>query len=60
MANPYLPALERMQDSVGVRGSMVVTGDGLVMASLLGHDLEEDRVAAMASSVGVWIFFRPL
>ena len=51
MANPYLPPLERMADSVGVRGSMVVTGDGLVMASLLGHDLEEDRVAAMASSV---------
>lgn len=51
MANPYLPALERMQESVGVRGSMVVTGDGLVMASLLGHDLDEDRVAAMASSV---------
>ena len=51
MSNPYLPPLERMQDSVGVRGSMVVTGDGLVMASLLGHDLDEDRVAAMASSV---------
>ena len=51
MANPYVPILERMNDGVGVRGSMVVTGDGVVVATSLGHDLEEDRVAAMASSV---------
>jgi len=51
MANPYYDILERMNNGVGVRGSMVVTGDGVVVATALGHDLEEDRVAAMASSV---------
>lgn len=51
MANPYVPILDRMNHGVGVRGSMVVTGDGVVVATALGHDLEEDRVAAMASSV---------
>ena len=51
MANPYVPILNRMNHGVGVRGSMVVTGDGVGVATVLGHDLEEDRVAAMASSV---------
>jgi predicted regulator of Ras-like GTPase activity (Roadblock/LC7/MglB family) len=51
VANPYTPILDRMNHGVGVRGSMVVTGDGVVVATALGHDLEEERVAAMASSV---------
>ncbi len=45
------PILDKLKEVVGIRGSMVVTGDGIVIASRLGHDLEEERVAAMASSV---------
>lgn len=43
--------LKRLNHSVGVRGSMIVTSEGIVVASEIGQDLEEERVAAMASSV---------
>ena len=51
MANPFVPILTKVNGGVGVRGSMVVTPDGLVVASALGTDLEEERVAGMASKI---------
>lgn len=43
--------LKSLNEVVGVRGSIVVSHDGMVIASSLGKHLDEDRVAAMASSV---------
>ncbi|MHC4600213.1 MAG: roadblock/LC7 domain-containing protein [Planctomycetota bacterium] len=43
--------LTRLNHGVGVRGSMIVTQEGITVAAALGGELEEDRVAAMASSV---------
>jgi predicted regulator of Ras-like GTPase activity (Roadblock/LC7/MglB family) len=45
-----LQVLESLNQEVGVKGSMVVTQDGMVVASRLGGGLVEDLVAAMASS----------
>ena len=49
--NIFAPILEKVNRGVGVRGSMVVTPDGIMVAAALGHDLEEDRVAGMASKI---------
>jgi len=43
--------LKALNEVVGIRGSIVVSHDGMVVASSLGKHLDEDRVAAMASSV---------
>jgi hypothetical protein len=43
--------LRRLADTVGVKGTAVVTRDGIVIASHLPRSLPEDLVAAMASSV---------
>jgi predicted regulator of Ras-like GTPase activity (Roadblock/LC7/MglB family) len=43
--------LKGLNDIVGVRGSMVVSHDGMVIAACLGPALDEDRVAAIASTV---------
>ncbi len=43
--------LKALADVPGVRGSMVVTQDGMVVNSLLGRNLREDVVAAMAASL---------
>ena len=43
--------LKRLNHGVGVRGSMIVTQEGIVVAADLQGELDEDRVAAMASSV---------
>ena len=43
--------LKRLNDVVGVKGSVVVTRDGMVVASCLSKQLEEDVVAAMAANV---------
>jgi len=43
--------LQKLNKGLGVRGSMIVTTEGIVIKSILGPDLEEDRVAAMASAV---------
>ena len=51
MSGQYIDILEKLNRGLGVRGSMVVTDDGIVVQSLLGKDLEEERVAAMSSSV---------
>ncbi|MEN8148782.1 MAG: roadblock/LC7 domain-containing protein [Planctomycetota bacterium] len=42
--------LEGLNESVGIRGSMVVSDDGMVIASSLGRQLDEEKVAAMASN----------
>lgn len=43
--------LKGLNEVVGIRGSMVISEDGMVVASCLGRKLDEERVAAMASSV---------
>ena len=43
--------LKQLNDVVGVKGSVAVSKDGMVIASNLGRQLEEDVVAAMAASV---------
>ena len=42
--------LKGLNEVVGIRGSMVISGDGMVIASCLGRQLDEDLVAAMASN----------
>lgn len=41
--------LKALNRSVGINGSMIVTTDGVVVASDLGGHLHEERVAAVAS-----------
>jgi len=43
--------LERLNQEVGIIGSMVITPDGIMVAAALGPTLEEDRVAAIVSSL---------
>jgi predicted regulator of Ras-like GTPase activity (Roadblock/LC7/MglB family) len=43
--------LKALADVPGVRGSMVVTQDGIVVDSLLGRNLRVEVVGAMAASV---------
>ena len=43
--------LQRLNHGVGIRGSMVVTSEGIVVAQDLEGELDGERVAAMASSV---------
>ncbi len=42
--------LKRLNDVVGVKGSLAVTKDGMVIASHLGRQLREDLVAAVAAN----------
>lgn len=42
--------LEGLNKEVGIIGSQVVTQDGIVVASALGPDLDDDTVAALASN----------
>ena len=42
--------LKQLNDVVGVKGSLAITRDGMVIASHLGRNLEEELVAAMASA----------
>jgi hypothetical protein len=46
-----LEILEELNKEVGVIGSLVVTPDGIVVASALGPDLDSDTVGALASNV---------
>ena len=43
--------LKALADVPGVRGSMVVTSDGMVVDSLLGRNLQVEVVGAMAASL---------
>jgi len=43
--------LRNLNQVVGINGSMLVTKDGMVVASELGEGLEEESVAALATSV---------
>lgn len=43
--------LEGLNLVAGVKGSMVVTQDGMVVTAELGRDLEEETVAAVSSSM---------
>jgi uncharacterized protein len=43
--------LDGLNEVVGVRGSMVVTHDGMVVAAKLSGDLEQDLLAAIATTV---------
>ena len=42
--------LKGLNETIGIRGSMIVSEDGMVIASCLGRQLDEDKVAAMASN----------
>lgn len=42
--------LEELNKEIGVIGSIVVTPDGMVVASALGPDLDDETVAALASN----------
>lgn len=43
--------LKQLNDAVGVKGSLVLTKDGIVIASHISRQLEEDVVAAMAANL---------
>jgi predicted regulator of Ras-like GTPase activity (Roadblock/LC7/MglB family) len=43
--------LQRLNGEVGITGSMVITPDGIMVSAALGEGLEEDRVAAIVSSL---------
>jgi predicted regulator of Ras-like GTPase activity (Roadblock/LC7/MglB family) len=43
--------LEKLNQEVGIIGSMVITPDGMMVSAALGSGLEEDRVAAIVSSL---------
>jgi predicted regulator of Ras-like GTPase activity (Roadblock/LC7/MglB family) len=43
--------LKGLNEVVGIRGSMIVSHDGMIVASCLGRHLDEEKVAAMASAV---------
>jgi predicted regulator of Ras-like GTPase activity (Roadblock/LC7/MglB family) len=43
--------LEKLNQEVGIIGSMVITPDGIMVSAALGPGLEEDRVAAIVSSL---------
>ena len=43
--------LKRLRDVVGVKGCLVVTKDGIVIASHLSSRMQQDVVAAMAANV---------
>ena len=42
--------LEELNKEIGIIGSIVVTPDGMVVASALGPDLDDETVAALASN----------
>lgn len=42
--------LKQLNDVPGVKGSLAITHDGMVVASHLGRSLEEDVVAALAAA----------
>ena len=46
-----LEVLSSLNEVVGVRGSMIVTHDGMVVAAELTGSLEEETVAAIATMV---------
>ena len=43
--------LDELNEAVGVKGSMIMTKDGMLVTSRLGESLSEEIVAAMASSM---------
>jgi predicted regulator of Ras-like GTPase activity (Roadblock/LC7/MglB family) len=43
--------LEELNQEVGIKGSMVITPDGIMVAAALGLELEEELVAAIVSSL---------
>jgi predicted regulator of Ras-like GTPase activity (Roadblock/LC7/MglB family) len=43
--------LKELNSSTGTNGSMVITPDGIMVAAAFNADLEEDTVAAFASSL---------
>jgi len=43
--------LDDLNREEGILGSMVITPDGIMVAAALGPNLEEDRVAAIVSSL---------
>ena len=46
-----IAVLKDLNQVAGVKGSMVVTQDGIVVDAALGHDLEQETVAAVSSAM---------
>ncbi len=46
-----ISVLEELNRRPGVAGSLLATSDGIVVASRLGSDLDEDAAAALVSAV---------
>ena len=47
--------LAEINQSVGVEGSMVITRDGIMVAAVLGPQISEDVLAALASALVITI-----
>ncbi|MBU0754930.1 MAG: roadblock/LC7 domain-containing protein [Planctomycetes bacterium] len=43
--------LSGLNESVGVRGSLIITRDGVIVASSMADDLDQEVIGALASSV---------
>jgi predicted regulator of Ras-like GTPase activity (Roadblock/LC7/MglB family) len=43
--------LTGLNESIGIRGSLVITRDGVVVAACMGEDLDRETLAALTSSV---------
>lgn len=48
---PLIGVLRDLNEVAGVKGSMVVTQDGIVVDAALGRDLEQETVAAVSSAM---------
>ena len=46
-----IQTLKDLNQVAGIKGSMVVSQDGIVIATALGRDLEEETVAAVSSAM---------
>ena len=46
--------LNDLNQEEGIIGSMVITPDGIMVSAALGPTMEEDRVAAIVSSLTVF------
>ena len=43
--------LDELNEAIGIRGSMIVTKDGMLVTSRVGAELSEDAIAALVSAV---------
>lgn len=51
MAAKYYEVLENLVRDAGAEGAVLVSVDGLAIASVLPHGVDEDRIAAMGAAI---------